>query len=207
MAKREKINTIIAKVFINCPFDTEYRTLLRPLLFSLIFLNFEPLIASQRTDSSEIRINKIFELIKDSDHSIHDLSRVVAKNSGDSFRLNMPFELGIDWGFKHFNKTEKQFLVLGGEKHSIGKALSDISGCDPEFHENDGEKLVRIVRNWIANLYSTKEFIGASEVWDQYNFFYTSLYENKNNSNEDVESMPVSEYLNNIRKWKNNLHK
>lgn len=204
MAKREKINTIIAKVFINCPFDAEYQTLLRPLLFSLIFLNFEPLIASRRTDSSEIRLNKILDLIKISDHSIHDISRVIAKSTGDSFRLNMPFELGIDWGYKHFNNSRKQFLVLGGEKYSIGRALSDISGCDPEFHENDGEKLVRIVRNWITNLYPEKQFDGASEIWDQYNFFYTSLYENKNYSNEDVESMPVSEYINNICRWQDN---
>ena len=80
-------------VFINCPFDDEYYTsLLRPLLFTIIYLGFNPRIASERSDSGELRINKICELIQISKFSIHDLSRIKAKRRNEFYRLNMPFD-------------------------------------------------------------------------------------------------------------------
>jgi hypothetical protein len=64
-------------VFINCPFDNDYYIpLLRPLLFTIIYLGYNPRIATESFDSGEIRIQKIGKLIKDSKFSIHDLSRI-----------------------------------------------------------------------------------------------------------------------------------
>src|ERR1700694_3352516 len=85
-------------VFINCPFDSEYASLLRPILFTIAYLGFNPQIASQTADSGEQRINKILSLILKSKFSIHDLSRIRSAKPGEFFRLNMPFELGIDYG-------------------------------------------------------------------------------------------------------------
>jgi hypothetical protein len=59
-------------VFINCPFDSEYNSLLRPILFTIIYLGYDPQIASQTSDSGEQRINKILSLILKSKLSIHD---------------------------------------------------------------------------------------------------------------------------------------
>ena len=70
-------------VFINCPFDDEYRSLLRPLLFTIIYLGFTPRIALERSDSLELRLNKISELIQRSKYSIHDLSRLQAGSEGE----------------------------------------------------------------------------------------------------------------------------
>jgi hypothetical protein len=39
-------------VFINCPFDEQYYPLLRPLLFTVVYLGFNPRIASERSDSA-----------------------------------------------------------------------------------------------------------------------------------------------------------
>ncbi len=61
-----------SNVFINCPFDKEYHALLRPLLFTIIYLGYNPRIASERSDSAENRVDKICELIRDSNYSIHD---------------------------------------------------------------------------------------------------------------------------------------
>jgi len=66
-------------VFINCPFDDSYLPLLRPILFTVIYLGFTPRIALERLDSGEPRINKIISLIEDSKYAIHDLSRIKAK--------------------------------------------------------------------------------------------------------------------------------
>src|SRR5262249_9498177 len=84
-------------VFINCPFDDGYRILLRPLLFTVYRLGFQPRIALESRDSGRPRIDKLVELIRESQYAIHDLSRIQATNVGDFFRLNMPFELGVDF--------------------------------------------------------------------------------------------------------------
>ena len=48
-------------VFINCPFDSAYLALLRPLLFTIVSFGFIPKIASERSDSAEQRIDKIYQ--------------------------------------------------------------------------------------------------------------------------------------------------
>lgn len=101
-------------VFINCPFDEEYHALLRPILFTTIYLGLKPRIALERSDSGEPRITKIIELIRESKYAIHDLSRLKARRKGEFFRLNMPFELGIDVGCRTF----------GGERWIPSVALS-----------------------------------------------------------------------------------
>lgn len=74
MAKtKKKFNK---NVFINCPFDKKYKLLLKPLLFTILYLGYQPRIASESSDSGETRINKIFKLIQESKYSIHDLSRI-----------------------------------------------------------------------------------------------------------------------------------
>lgn len=194
-------NKALKKVFINCPFDDEYLILLRPLLFTVIYLEYTPLISSQRNDSGEVRLNKILSLIKESELSIHDLSRVKAEKEGDFFRLNMPFELGIDWGYRYFSGNNKPFLVLEADKYTASRALSDFSGCDPENHNNEPEQIVTVVRDWLINVNSMKNVPGASYIWDQYNFFYASLFKKKNHKNKDIEKMKIPEFIENINTW------
>jgi hypothetical protein len=78
-------------VFINCPFDNKYFPLLKPLLFTIIYLDLVPKI-SETSDSGQIRLNKIKELMSESKYSIHDLSRMEPLKENDFPRFNMPFE-------------------------------------------------------------------------------------------------------------------
>ena len=50
-------------VFVNCPFDKRFLRLLRPLLFTIIYLKLIPRIALERTDSGESRLDTIVQLI------------------------------------------------------------------------------------------------------------------------------------------------
>src|SRR5215210_2568400 len=95
-------NNFAKNVFINCPFDPAYKSLLRPLLFTILYFGFNPKIASESSDSGEQRINKICELIESSRYSIHDLSRAKASKKNEFSRHNTPFELGIDYGSRKF---------------------------------------------------------------------------------------------------------
>src|SRR5688500_11733451 len=104
-----------SNVFVNCPFDSEYLPLLRPLLFTIIYLGFTPRIALESLDSGSPRIEKIVSLIRDSQYAIHDLSRIKAKKTDELFRLNMPFELGVDVGCRLFKRgkwSRKRCLIL-----------------------------------------------------------------------------------------------
>jgi hypothetical protein len=92
-------------VFVNCPFDPEYLPLLRPLLFTIVYVGFIPRIASERSDSGENRVDKICALIAACRYSIHDLSRLRAAEIGELSRMNMPFELGIEYGCRVFGST------------------------------------------------------------------------------------------------------
>lgn len=73
-------------VFINCPFDSAYDKLLRPLLFTIIYFGFNPKIATERSDAGEQRIDKICELIESSKYSIHDLSRIKSSKKNEFSR-------------------------------------------------------------------------------------------------------------------------
>jgi hypothetical protein len=75
-------------VFINCPFDNKYFPLLKPLLFTIIYLDLVPKI-SETSDSGQIRLNKIKELMSESKYSIHDLSRMEPLKENDFPRFNI----------------------------------------------------------------------------------------------------------------------
>ena len=188
-------------VFINCPFDLPYQELLKPLLFAIRKIGFQPRIALERFDSGEVRLDKLKELILESQFSIHDLSRIKTEISGEYFRLNMPFELGIDLGCKIFHPDKryqrKKFLVLEDEKHSVQKGLSDFSFADCKNHSGNAELMVTAVRNWFVEC-GLKKVPPASKIWDEYNVFYSELFLRKQvegYKKKDIEELPVPEFL------------
>ncbi len=188
-------------IFINCPFDDAYFPLLKPLLYTIKRIGFNPRISLERNDSGEIRLNKIKELIESSKYSIHDLSRTKATKIGEYFRQNMPFELGLDLGCRDYNSDckyrEKKILILEEEKYSTQKALSDLSFADCKCHKGDAEELVYEVRNWFVEN-GHKGVPSASSIWDDYNIFYADLYENKYKNGfkqKDINRLPIAEFI------------
>ncbi len=91
-------------IFINCPFDSDYKPLLRALIFIILICGLEPRIALERDDCGEERIDKIKDLIKNSKYSIHDISRMEPLKKGDLPRFNLPFELGLDMGCRTYGE-------------------------------------------------------------------------------------------------------
>ena len=197
-----------SNVFINCPFDSEYDSLLQPILFTIVYFGLTPQIASQTTDSGEQRITRILSLILKSKYSIHDLSRIRSAKRGEFYRLNMPFELGIDYGCRCTAKGQlkrKKFLVLGEKPHDYKKALSDLAGIDASSHMNNPEKVVLALRNWfIESVPSNKAADSASVIWYKFMKFKTDFHERRKSegfSKADLKRMPVSEYISFIRTW------
>lgn len=194
-------------VFINCPFDSAYYPLLRPLLFTIVYLGFNPKIALERSDSGEQRLDKICELIKESKYSIHDLSRLKSGKRDEFYRLNMPFELGMDYGSRRFGSTRlkgKKYLILEKSALDYRKALSDISGVDIKNHDNRPVMLVQAVRNWFVDTVELSNVAAPRVIWYKFTDFASDFYTRRQNegfSDEDLNMMPVREYINFIKNW------
>jgi hypothetical protein len=197
----------VSDIFVNCPFDSEYMDdFLKPMLFTLLYCGYKPRIALERSDSSEVRINKIWELIEASNYSIHDLSRIKASKRKEYYRLNMPFEIGMDFGCKHYKNESKKMLILETESYAVQKALSDIAGCDVKCYK-DAEDLVRTVRNWLYSLDKNKadNFKGGQFYWLSYLQFRTDMYDELANSKgfgqKDIEQLEIGEFEKHIKEW------
>lgn len=198
-------------VFVNCPFDGKYLTLLRPLLFTLVYLGYRPRTAAERSDSGESRLEKICELIRQSKLSIHDLSRLKARRAQELYRLNMPFELGIDYGSRVHGPElmqDKKFLILERAPHDFKLALSDLSGVDIKNHANKPEEVVRAVRDWFYETVGLRDAPYPKVIWFQFNDFTTSLFESRlaegipeSDVREDIARMPIPEYLSCATNW------
>jgi hypothetical protein len=145
--------------------------------------------------------DKIRGLIENSKYSVHDLSRCQAKKKGEHFRLNMPFELGMDYGCREFfgnGRETKRLLILEEKPYRYQAVLSDLSGCDIKAHAADFQKAVRHVRNWLvseANINAE----GASRILGAYADFQEWYYEKQlaaGFSDEDIQDYPTIELMN-----------
>lgn len=193
-------------VFVNCPFDADYKSLLKPLLFTILYLRLQPRISLERSESGESRIAKIIELIEDSKYAIHDLSRLRANKKGEISRLNMPFELGVDWGCRQFGPgrlSEKKIVILEASRFTYRAALSDIAGSDIAAHRNEPEEVVSVVRNWLANQCRSSA-PGKGKIWGAFTECMGQLHDHLGHrgfDHNDIENLPVSELLAYIGAW------
>jgi hypothetical protein len=194
-------------VFVNCPFDSAYYPMLRPLLFTVVALGFTPRIATESSDSAESRIDKICGLIRVSRLSIHDLSRL--KPGPKQFaRMNMPFELGIDYGSRRFGDAAlqtKRCLILGSAQYDYQKALSDLSGVDIKSHQDRPDAIARAVRDWFFETVNVRPAPSANELWYAFNDFTSAVYDARAHegfTDEDLDMMPPPEYIDFIRRWR-----
>jgi hypothetical protein len=62
-------------VFINCPFDPDFRDLLLAIVFSVAAHGLVPRSARETEGAAEPRISRIWQTLAGSKYSIHDLSR------------------------------------------------------------------------------------------------------------------------------------
>ena len=192
-------------IFINCPFDSKYKPILKAIIFCIVYLEYKPLL-SETINSADSRVDGILDLISNSKYSIHDLSRMEASKKNELARFNMPFELGMDIGCKRFgsdSQKEKCFLILDKLKFRYQKSISDISGNDISIHNEEPEKALRQVRNWLRKL-DGNHIDSPNKIWRLYNEFNGDFYEIAENdelSIDDIEEMPWDEYCYYIQEW------
>ena len=193
-------------VFINCPFDTEYKPLLQALLFTILDCGFEARIASEDADSGQARIDKILRLVEECRFSIHDISRMEPLAKAELPRFNMAFELGLDLGCRKFGRERlrgKQCLVLEKERYRYQRVLSDLSGNDIRAHGGDPQRLVLEVRSWLR-VATRMRLLSGTDIWHRFNKFGDYLEAALGElrfSRAEIARLEVVEFLELARGW------
>jgi len=193
-------------VFLNVPFDRSYKPLFEAAIFAIYDCGFIARSAKEDEDSSTPRVEKIFQLIRESKYGIHDISRVTLDPRNHLPRFNMPLELGIWMGAKRFGSKrnrEKRALVLDKIDHRYQKFCSDISGQDPRSHNNDPAIIIRRVRNWLRNSpnYKNVAFPGPEKMVHRYQEFRAQLPALCKLNGLNWRSLEFNDYSNLVAGW------
>lgn len=173
----------------------------------MAFLGYTPLLAPKTSDSAEIRLRKIYELIETSSVGIHDLSRSKASIIGEYYRLNMPFELGIHMGYRRFGQQTAgsvKILVLESTRYDYQKAISDLAGCDIKAHSSKPTEIVKCVRDWFVETIGMERLMGPTGIWNRFNDFMYDLHKfciENGYSEEDFDSISIADYLQFLDRW------
>ena len=165
-------------VFINVPFDRRYEKLFHALVFTIHECGFLSRCALESTDGSEIRINKLYNIIEACSLGIHDLSRTTPDPVNRLPRFNMPLELGIFLGAKHFGSVKQQrksALILERDQYRYQKFCSDLAGQDIRAHHNTVEDAIRAVRDWLKSARAGATIPGPRTIIDRYLGFRRDL--------------------------------
>lgn len=195
-----------SSVFINCPFDEDYAPILQAIAFCVTYLGFTPRLAPQNADNAANRLGRIEEIIRTSKYGIHDLSRCRAGGAGEFARMNMPFELGIDYACKRFGTgqlTDKCVLVLEERRYDYQKALSDIAGWDIEAHAGNYQHALKKVRGWLIRQAAAPNH-GAALIESRYVAFQQWYWTRElaaGASDDDIREYPTVDVVDAMQEW------
>lgn len=164
-------------IFVNCPFDDDYRPIFDAITFAIAVCNFRVGSALQVADSGDLRLEKLYRLIAAATHSVHDISRVEMDGASGLPRFNMPIELGIALGHRRYarRRPRPRLLILDSERYRYQVFASDLAGLDIAEHGNDPERAIGCVRHFLAS-----EVAGlptADRITSQYRSFEALLPE------------------------------
>lgn len=164
-------------VFVNCPFDDDFLPCFEALLFAITLSGYRVRCALEDSDGGDIRFEKLRRLIADSDDAVHDLSRTQAGTHGLP-RFNMPFELGLAMGARHFGngrQREKRACIMVARQHAMPRYLSDLAGSDPAAHGDDPQEVIGIIRRHLHVSPEGEALPGAAHMIELFGKFRSDL--------------------------------
>lgn len=191
-------------VFLNCPFDVQYKPIFDALVFAIFDCGFVPRCALEEIDSAVVRIEKILSIIEKCAYGVHDISRVEIDSSTGFPRFNMPFELGLFLGAMRFGSSVqrvKKCLILDAEPYRYKKFISDISGQDILYHHNEPKKAVECVRNWLRSASGVRTIPGVSSIWARYMRFLDDLPRICRILRLKPEELTFNDYAQTVYEW------
>jgi len=167
-------------VFLNVPFDNPYKRIFHALIFAVYDCGLVARCALEENNGLNVRIDKIYNIISQCKYGIHDISRTELDDTNKLPRFNMPLELGIFLGAKHFGRTNhraKEGLILDKKPYRYQIFCSDIGGQDPRSHNNKPQDAILCVRAWIDSSQGMNKLTlpGGQHIYKRYNQFRKDL--------------------------------
>ena len=199
-------------VFLNCPLDSAYKGLFEALVFTIHDCGFIARCALEEDDASQVRIEKLYDIIADCRYGIHDISRTELDERSGLPRFNMPLELGIFLGAKKFGidkQRKKKCLILDSEQYRYQAFISDISGQDIRAHNSNPQEIVTIVRDWLRNASRRATIPSGSIIWNHYQGFLSALPAVAQRIELEVDELVFNDYTSLLAEWlknKDNQH-
>ena len=184
-------------VFINCPFDDDYKPILRAIVYAIYRCGFFPQTALDEDDGTELILLKIIRKMKGCRYGIHDLSQIELNNANFP-RFNMPFELGIFFGAKYFGgnpQNGKNALILEREKYTYQQFISDLSGIDTKAHNNYPVLALKRVHSWLNTTSRRTTIPGEKVLQTKFEEFERVLPNLLAKTGYSLENLPFLNFL------------
>lgn len=186
------------RVFLNCPFDDQFKSLFDAIVFTIHDLGFQARHALI-DDSNAIRVERIAIEIATAKYSLHDISRVQL-GANKLPRFNMPFEAGIAYAMHAMNpyQWDHHLGILDGVQYQHNASISDLAGLDTKVHDNDPVKAITCVRDFLRKK-SRRKLPGAKHVTDRYIAFQGTLAVSAVKNNVDLKELNSWAYANDLQ--------
>lgn len=134
-------------VFLNIPYDDDFRSLYLAYIVGIYQLRLVPFIASG-IPGGERRLDRVLALIQSCRYSIHDLSRVeLSVIPPATPRFNMPLELGLTITWAKLHPRRHTWFLWESTPRRLQKSMSDLDGTDPYIHSGAVEGVLSELRN------------------------------------------------------------
>ena len=199
----ESLRDYDTSVFINCPFDPDYKPMFEALVFTVSDCGYRARCALEVLDAGQVRIERIVGLVRACRYGIHDISRTELNASGLP-RFNMPFELGLFLGATRFGNSlqrKKSFLILDRDRYRYQEYLSDIAGQDINAHAGQPSKAIGAIRNWLSAASPGSTLPGGAHITAQCQEFADDLPRILDAMRLGRDEMTFADFANIVSDW------
>ena len=195
-------------VFINCPFDDEYKSLFHAIIFAVHDAGFRARCSKEIADGTHDRLNNIMEIMLGCKYGIHDISRTELDPDYSLPRFNMPLELGIFLGFEGFGNNHKVCLIMDKEEYRYQKFISDLGARNVFAHDNNTQRVISHVRDWLVTESKRKNISipGGAKIYERYCLFENQLPNMAKKASQEVETLTFWDYVSFVVRWIEELH-
>jgi hypothetical protein len=167
-------------VFVNCPFDSIYKTFFYAIVFTIVRSGFRARCALETDDAAESRFAKICSIIGECRYAVHDVSRTEADGDPPLPRFNMPLELGVFLGAKRYGTKahkSKRCIIFDRQPYRYQRFISDIAGQDIHSHNGDEGILIAELATWLRDQSREKMIPGGRLIAREFATFKAELPE------------------------------
>lgn len=195
-------------VFINCPFDPDYKQYQDAIIFTICDCGFSPRSAWESECvgvGGRGRFERICDLILHSPYSIHDLSRIELDKKTGLPRFNMALELGVFLGVNFALEGMRECLVIDIEPYRYQQFCSDLNLYDPSAYRGDVETLITLVRNYLRQclerMESDEKIPGGEYIFERYKRFLIAFPDLCAKAKLVPASLMYIDYLSFVKGW------